>query len=956
MSNKTEIILFRSEVLEDPRILFDTTWTHTSTWQIGSGAATHVPASPSVIGTLQQTGILKKTQYKVHFHISFIGVGSIKIKTGSTVHATYTTAGYKELVFTADDDDFTVEASGSCNAVLHAFHLTLHPEQYILDVFDDVSIPFNFNIDDIFNPKERKTTFTKTVELPGTNNNNQAFNAIYKANSESLFSPFKKTRCVVKNSGIVLLDGYLSLDNIVKQVRDKIEHITYQVTIYGEGVNILQKLGNLKIKDLDFSAYDHDLSLANIFRTWPSRTSGGGISAGMAYVMAGGSYVASQTILYTFPALSSVNSYALNGFNWVELAFVSNHSGIAVGDHIFIDDSPGGNMTGDFTVVAVSAADKIVIDSAFATTTWSGTSHEITKREWKSIGYFYPLADAGQFSEYIYPSTHQLLQNRLYTIEQLDNSDDLSGICLDPVTASPMTPANNVTFLASDGISADDFPLSQSSSSTANITAGPLVVGTLYTIQTYNANDNFSNVGGPPSSTAGAWNGYSFYATGTTPIDYSNGSTLQFQQINQLFSWSGSILSAYSPRSINGKLIKNKNNTPNHWFTEDFIPHIYVREVWAKMFELIGYYYDAPFIDSNLFRRLVMPLDMKFNVNDASYFGTTDYTVHMNDWLPDMKLSEFFLSVLNMFNLVLIEDKDVKNIVHVVERNDFFNGNKKTLTLNGDTPLTIQTAASMVSKQYTFRYKTGPDYYNQLYIQQFGQESDPKREYGDRIIQTENELSKDEKDNQIAFVPTVPVGLLSTVPGNYQYYNPGYGQDKVFSAYFGGTPGSFTRPLANRILIAGVRGCLNPWSLTTASASTTLAPDNQVDVTIGKFQSRAYGYATHFDNIMPPYPLNDLNFDIWLGRYFDSFPEFDPDYWRNSALIGKHWARFLRGLISKDSKVISGEFLFKVLDIYNLNFQDEYMCEDLSLRLNKIIDWDLNGEGICKAEFLLKNY
>lgn len=957
MSNKTEIILYRDEILEDPYFFLDSEWGFTGIWTIGSGSAIK---SAGFAGTIYQNGILKNSGYRLTFKINSITAGTVKIITGTTVHATYTTNGFKELFFTADDPDFIVEGSSTCDAALVNFHLTEDPEQYVLDIFDDTSIPFNFNIDDIFNPKDRKTTFTKTVELPGTNNNNQAFGAIYKINSESIFSPFKKTRCVVKNSGIVLLDGYLSLDNVVKQVKDKIENITYQVTLYGEGVNIYQKLGNLKIKDLDFSAYDHDLSLLNIYRTWPSKTSGGGISSGMSYIMQGGSPVAAQTILYTFPALTAVNSYALNGFNWVELEFTSNHSGIAVGDHIFVDDSPGGNMTGDFTVVEVSGADTIVIDAAFATTSWSGVlgSIEVTKREWKSIGYFYPLADSGQFSELVrYSDGVNLKQNRLYTIEYLDANDDLSGICFDPVTSTLMTPAVGVTFQASDGTSADDLPISQSSTSAVQITSGTLTVGTLYKIVSYVANDDFSNVGGyPPSGASGTWDGYYFFANYTTPLDWTGASTLEFQQVTQLFSWSGSVFSTYVPRSLGGKLIKNKNNTANHWYVEDFIPHIYVREVWAKMFAKIGYYYDAPFIDTNLFRRLIMPLDMKFNVNDASYFGTTGYTVNMNDWLPDMKLSEFFLSILNMFNLVLIEDKDIKNLVKIVERNNFFNGDKKTLTLNVDTPLTIQMAASLVAKQYNFRYKTGPDYYNQLYNQEFGQVSDPKREYGDRIVITENELSKEEKDNEIAFVPTVPVGLLSTVPGNYQYYNPGYGQDKVFSAYFSGSDSTFSRPLANRILIAGVRGCLEPWSLTTATPSTGSNPENQMDVKVGKFVSRAYGYATHFDNIMPPYPINDLNFDTALGRYFDSFPAFDTTYWRENALVGKHWVRFMRDLISKDSKLISGDFLFKVRDIYELDFQDEYICEDISLRLRKIIDWDLNGDGLCKCEFLLKNY
>jgi hypothetical protein len=52
-------------------------------------------------------------------------------------------------------------------------------------------------------------------------------------------------------------------------------------------------------------------------------------------------------------------------------------------------------------------------------------------------------------------------------------------------------------------------------------TSGVLVVGTVYTITTFVAGDNFLNVGATSNAT-----GTQFVATGTTPTNYSNGSTL----------------------------------------------------------------------------------------------------------------------------------------------------------------------------------------------------------------------------------------------------------------------------------------------------------------------------------------------------------------------------------------------------------------------------------------------
>lgn len=51
----------------------------------------------------------------------------------------------------------------------------------------------------------------------------------------------------------------------------------------------------------------------------------------------------------------------------------------------------------------------------------------------------------------------------------------------------------------------------------------PLVIGVTYTITGYAAGDDFSNVGGPPPSNEGDyWSGYSFCATGTSPLVWTS--------------------------------------------------------------------------------------------------------------------------------------------------------------------------------------------------------------------------------------------------------------------------------------------------------------------------------------------------------------------------------------------------------------------------------------------------
>ena len=55
-------------------------------------------------------------------------------------------------------------------------------------------------------------------------------------------------------------------------------------------------------------------------------------------------------------------------------------------------------------------------------------------------------------------------------------------------------------------------------------TDGIFDIGITYMIDTYNAGDDFSNIGGPPAGNQGEWDGYYFVATGTSPLVYTNGS------------------------------------------------------------------------------------------------------------------------------------------------------------------------------------------------------------------------------------------------------------------------------------------------------------------------------------------------------------------------------------------------------------------------------------------------
>lgn len=105
---------------------------------------------------------------------------------------------------------------------------------------DSFSILLQKTRTDYTNPTILKNSFTKTVSLPGTDNNNKLFNQIWKLDRtqwKGAFNPSYRAPFLLLEDGSLVECGYVKLDNI------KINNgITYDCTFYGELGNILYGL------------------------------------------------------------------------------------------------------------------------------------------------------------------------------------------------------------------------------------------------------------------------------------------------------------------------------------------------------------------------------------------------------------------------------------------------------------------------------------------------------------------------------------------------------------------------------------------------------------------------------------------------------------------------------------------------------------------------------------------
>lgn len=144
-----------------------------------------------------------------------------------------------------------------------------------LDISADISALLTFAIDDIKDFASRNSTFSKTIILPGTANNNFLFGHIFDAkisnpydstadNVATNFNASVSASCLMFQDHLQVFKGTLRLMEMV--ITDGSPE--YEVAVFGELVGFIAAIGAGKLEDLDFSAYDHTWTTTQIINSW----------------------------------------------------------------------------------------------------------------------------------------------------------------------------------------------------------------------------------------------------------------------------------------------------------------------------------------------------------------------------------------------------------------------------------------------------------------------------------------------------------------------------------------------------------------------------------------------------------------------------------------------------------------------------------------------------------------
>jgi hypothetical protein len=133
----------------------------------------------------------------------------------------------------------------------------------LVDLTDSAPFPISYNVGDIKDLSKRKGTSSKTITLPWTQTNLNLFQSVYMFSASSIgnFDPTIRATAQYYYNSILLFNGYAQLQRCTLNK-------SFEITLYSEVIDYVQQMNKIKLNELDFSEYNHTLTLQHQVDTW----------------------------------------------------------------------------------------------------------------------------------------------------------------------------------------------------------------------------------------------------------------------------------------------------------------------------------------------------------------------------------------------------------------------------------------------------------------------------------------------------------------------------------------------------------------------------------------------------------------------------------------------------------------------------------------------------------------
>jgi hypothetical protein len=277
---------------------------------------------------------------------------------------------------------------------------------------------------------------------------------------------------------------------------------------------------------------------------------------------------------------------------------------------------------------------------------------------------------------------------------------------------------------------------------------------------------------------------------------------------------------------------------------------------------------------------------------------------------------DFVTSIMKMFNLMIVEDKYKTNHLVIKPYIDFYDGTiidwSDKLTRN--KPIKIKPMSEVNARYYNFKYKQDNDFYNEDYRKKFNEG------YGDRLYDNGLEFAKDTESVEVIFASSPLYGTTTT--------------DKIFPAIYKKSNENTKEDSMDHVIrIMQVKKLTGVASWAIYNAGTSLGTNT------------AYLYAGHLND--PITPSTDINFGAPQQLFFNLTSGN-----LSSNLFNTYYSPYMSEITDKDSRLLTGFFDLKELDIFNLDFSKFIFIDGGLYRLSKVSDYSTDANDNTKVELL----
>ena len=587
-----------------------------------------------------------------------------------------------------------------------------------------ISTVLTFSIKDIQQPDKVKSSFSKTIKLPGSKAINDKLNFIFEVNSDSTFNPNLKLDAVYYQNDIAVFSGFIQLKDIHKKDYNQVE---YSVVLFGETANIFRELGNKFLNDagMNWDELDHDYTRVIQENSWDT-----------SYILNGAVEPFQYGNGFTYPMINYGNDTDINVYNVNEM-FPAVYAKEYI-DRMFADSG----YTYTSTFFNDSLFRHLIIP--FNGKEFKPTQTDLSPRRvqantplFVSSGVDNYNLDSSLGGQVFFDSNDIWQMNDLrFSNETLDANNQYN-------------PATGVLTVGASGFYRVSVDVTVQMETTPK--AGAALPNNIVS----DRDPMFINLLNIKANGA-IQNGLSTNTTAPTPLSPA----VTYQTANPTTYPNNDFKQGVTTVSRN-------YNPPNRYQLSVDVQlqagDLITVDLWTAWYaQAGGNYASTPYYDivsgdryDADFKVILTDANFSFNILDSLY--TEGDTIDMFSAIPDkVKQRDFLTSIIKMFNLYMIPDESNPKNMIIETREDFYTTDvidwSQKLDYSKEHTL---TPTGVTNKQkYIYTYKQDSDYYNKKY------EASWLDIYGSRNVYLENDFNKTDHKTELIFSPTPMVGQL----------------------------------------------------------------------------------------------------------------------------------------------------------------------------------------------------